>query len=127
MLVLGFCVVHAFDPPRLNWGDSGSDYNVMGSGRAFQKYGFLKLRLTPFLLDPSVMTTKDSQVFIYTHYPQLPDLMNGVLRVVFRMNDLVQFRFVALAFSFASLFFIYNLIAGSTGRGGRPRSRSRCG
>lgn len=111
VLVLGFCLAHAFDPPRLNWGDSGSDYNVMSSGRNFQKYGFLKLRLTPYLLDPAVMTGAD-RAYIYTHYPQLPDLMNGVLRVAFRMNDLVQFRFVALAFSFSSLFFIYTLIAG---------------
>ena len=43
-LVFIYCVVHAFDPPRLNWGDSMSDYNVMTSGRNFQKYGFLHLR-----------------------------------------------------------------------------------
>src|SRR6476469_3668600 len=81
-MVLVYCVVHAFDPPRLNWGDSGSDYNVMSSGRNFAKYGFLKLRLTPYLLDPARMTA-DDKALIYTHYPQLPDLMNGVLRVVF--------------------------------------------
>ena len=108
-LVALFCIVHAFDPPRLNWGDSGSDYNIMESGRNFQKYGFLTLRLTPFVLDPAVMTQYD-RAMMYTHYPQLPDLMNGVLRVVFRLSDLVQFRFVALGFSFAALFFIYGLI-----------------
>lgn len=109
-VVLIYLVVHAFDPPRLNWGDSGSDYNVMSSGRNFAKYGFLKLKLTPYLLDPARMTA-DDRALIYTHYPQLPDLMNGVLRVVFRLSDLVQFRFVALAFSFAAFFFIYQLIA----------------
>lgn len=109
-LVLIYCVVHAFDPPRLNWGDSGSDYNVLMSGQNFQRYGFLKLRLTPFLMDPAFMTT-DDRVFVYTHYPQLPDLMNGLLRVVFRLSDLVQFRFVALAFSFGALGFVYALIA----------------
>src|SRR4051812_47883546 len=72
-LALIFCLAHVFDPPRLNWGDSGSDFNVMGSGRNFAKYGFLRLRLTPFLLDPSVMTGEHDRVFIYTHYPQLPD------------------------------------------------------
>lgn len=107
--VLITCVIHAFDPPRLNWGDSASDYNTMTAGRSFQKYGFVALKLTPHVLDPAVMTPSDSAL-IYTHYPQLPDVMNGVLRVVFRMNDLVQFRFVALAFSFASLFFIYRLL-----------------
>ncbi len=28
-VVLLYCIVHAFDPPRVNWGDSNSDYNVM--------------------------------------------------------------------------------------------------
>jgi len=108
-LVLVYCVVHAFDPPRLNWGDSMSDYNVMTSGRNFQKYGFLHLHLTPLLLDPA-FTRSFEPVFVYTHYPQLPDLMNGVLRTVFHMDSLVQFRFVALAFSFGALFFIYQLL-----------------
>ena len=107
--VLIYCVVHAFDPPRLNWGDSASDYNAMTAGRNFEKYGFLKLRLTPFVLDPAVMTDAD-KAMIYTHYPQLPDLMNGVLRTVFGMTDLVQFRFVALAFSFCALWFVYALL-----------------
>lgn len=108
--VLLYCVVHAFDAPRLNWGDSGTDYNVMTAGRNFAKYGFLKMRLTPVLLDASLVHSNERHL-IYTHYPQLPDLMNGVWRVVFRMTDLVQFRFVALAFSFVSLFFAYRLIA----------------
>jgi hypothetical protein len=108
--VLIYCVIHAFDPPRLNWGDSGSDYNVMMSGLNFQKYGFLRLRLTPFLIDPAYMTPAD-RVFIYTHYPQLPDLMNGVYRTVFHLSDLVQFRFIALAFSFGSLVFVYALLS----------------
>jgi hypothetical protein len=114
-LVLVYCVVHGFDPPRLNWGDSMSDYNVMTSGRNFQKYGFLHLRLTPLLLDPA-FTRSFEPVFIYTHYPQLPDLMNGVLRTAFHMDSLVQFRFVALAFSFSALFFVYQLLAFYWGR-----------
>ena len=108
--VLLYCVFHAFDPPRLNWGDSGSDYNVLIAGRNFQKYGFLKLRLTPYLLDPRVMTPADSSM-IYTHYPQLPDLVNGVLRSLLRFSDLAQFRLVALLLSFGALFFVYQLAA----------------
>jgi hypothetical protein len=106
---LVFCVIHAFDPPRLNWGDSGSDYNVMTSGRNFVKYGFLRLHLTPYLLDPSSIVTQPDRVYIYTHYPQLPDLMNGLLRKLFGLTELVQFRFFALLVSFGSLFFIYRL------------------
>jgi hypothetical protein len=109
-VVLVYCAIHVFDPPRLNWGDSMSDYNVMNSGRAFFKYGFFHLRLTPFLLDPQYMTAYDGR-FIYTHYPQLPDLMNGVLRLWFRMTTLAQFRSVALLFSFTSLIFIYRIVA----------------
>lgn len=109
VLVLGYCVVGAFDPPRLNWGDSGSDYNVMASGRNFQRYGFIHLRLTPNLLDRSVWVKGDT-VHIYTHYPQLPELANGMYRIAFGMSDIVQFRLVALVFSFAAFFFIYRLI-----------------
>jgi hypothetical protein len=113
--VLIYCVVHAFDPPRLNWGDSMSDYNVMTSGRNFQKYGFLKLRLTPLLMDPAY-TRSFEQMFVYTHYPQLPDLMNGALRVFLGMQSLTQFRLVALAFSFSALFFTYKLLVFYWGR-----------
>ena len=83
--MLAYCLVHAFDPPRLNWGDSASDYNVMTSGRNFAKYGFLHLRLTPFVLDPAYMTNADSAM-VYTHYPQLPDLMNGLERTSVRIH-----------------------------------------
>lgn len=107
--VLVYCVIHAFDPPRLNWGDSGSDYNVMTAGRNFQKYGFINMRLTPHLLDPAATSPGDPSK-LYTHYPQLPDLMNGVERVVFGLSRLWQFRLVALGFSFASLFFVFALI-----------------
>ncbi|MGH9888307.1 MAG: ArnT family glycosyltransferase, partial [bacterium] len=107
--VLVYCVVHAFDPPRLNWGDSASDYNAMTAGRNFVKYGFWNLKLTPHVMDPALMTEAD-RVLIYTHYPQLPDVMNGVLRV-FGLTDLVQFRFVALLFSFGGLFFAYRLVS----------------
>jgi hypothetical protein len=107
-IALTYCVVHAFDPPRLNWGDSASDYNVMTAGRNFANYGFIKLHFTPFLIDPALMRRGD-RAMIYTHYPQLPDLMNGFLRTAFGMSDIVQFRFVSLAFSFAALFFIYRL------------------
>ncbi|HEV8449378.1 MAG TPA: glycosyltransferase family 39 protein [Gemmatimonadaceae bacterium] len=109
--VFVYCAIHAFDPPRLNWGDPGSDYNVMTAGRNFQRYGFLKLHLTPHLLDAASMTPAD-RVLIYTHYPQLPDLVNGVERTVFGMSELAQFRLVALCFSFGALFFVYALVAG---------------
>jgi hypothetical protein len=103
-----YCVYRAFDPPRLNWGDPNTDYNAMVAGRNFERHGFLSLRLTPHLLDRSVMTSGDSRM-IYTHYPQLPDLLNGAMRALFGMTELVPFRLVALAFSFGSLAFVYGL------------------
>lgn len=109
--VFVYCVVHAFDPPRLNWGDPGSDFNVMTAGRNFQHYGFFKLHLTPYLLDPAAMTAHDSAL-IYTHYPQLPDLANGVERTVFGFTTLAQFRLVSLLFSFGALFFVHRLVTG---------------
>lgn len=106
-----YLVSHVFEPPRLNWGETGSDYNTMTSGRNFVRYGFVTLRFTPLIIDRSVVTPADStQGYVYTHYPPLPDLMNGVLRKVFRLSELPQFRLVALAFSFASLAFVYGLV-----------------
>jgi hypothetical protein len=109
-VALIYLVIHAFDPPRLNWGDSDTDYTVMTTGRNFEKYGFTKLRLTPYLLDPAYWRAPTSTL-VYTHYPQLPDLVNGVERAALRMSSLTQFRLVALAFSFAALFFVYSLVA----------------
>src|SRR3954462_15608482 len=107
-VVLVYCVVGAFDPPRLNWGDSGSSYNVMLAGRNFARYGFVGMRMTPLLLDKSVITPADSDM-LYTHYPQLPELANGILRTA-GMTSIVQFRLVALAFTFGSLFFVFALV-----------------
>lgn len=114
-VALAYCVIHAFDPPRLNWGDPGSDYNVMTAGRNFARYGFLRLHLTPYLLDPALLDSaslaRADRILIYTHYPQLPDLMNGVERSVFGMTELAQFRLIALCFSFGALLFVYRLVA----------------
>lgn len=109
-LALCYCLVRAFDPPRLNWGDSGSDYNVLTSGRNFDRYGFVALHFTPHLLPPEAMTRPYDAMYLYTHYPQLPDVMNGVLRRVLGLSTFPQFRLFALMLSFGSLVFIYQLI-----------------
>jgi hypothetical protein len=106
-----YCVAGAFDPPRLNWGDSGSDYNVMAAGQGFQKYGFLELRLTTNLMDRAAWVRDDSVSMKYTHYPQLPELANGVYRKVFGLSTFTQFRLIAIAISFAAFFFLYQLIS----------------
>ena len=109
-IVLVYCIVAAFDPPRLNWGDTSSDYNTMIAGRNFARYGFTALRWTPHLLDTAAMYRGDSNM-VYTHYPQLPELMNGALRTVAQFpDDLVPFRLFALAVSFGALFFVYRIV-----------------
>jgi len=115
-VVFLYCLVHVFDPPRLNWGDSNSDYNVMVAGRNFARYGFIHMKFTPVLLDAPLLQMPDDRILVYTHYPQLPDVMNGVLRVAFGMTELAQFRLVALAFSFAALFFVYQIVSAYWGR-----------
>lgn len=107
--VFVYCAIHVSDPPRLNWGDSESDYGVMTAGRNFHDYGFLRLHLTPYLLDPATMRAAD-RPFIYTHYPQLPDLMNGAERAV-GLSQVAQFRLVSLCLSFGALVFVYLLVA----------------
>src|SRR5215204_4776182 len=110
-IVLSYCVVASFDPPRLNWGDTSSDYNTMIAGRNFSKYGFTALRWTPHLLDTAAMYRGDSNM-VYTHYPQLPELMNGALRRIAQFpDDLIPFRLFALAVSFGALVFIYRIVA----------------
>jgi len=106
-IAAAYCLNGAFDPPRLNWGDSASDYNVMTAGRNFDRYGFVQLQFTPRLLDARLMTRRDKDL-VYTHYPQLPDVMNGVERRL-GLWDIVHFRLVALLFSFGALFFVYRL------------------
>ena len=87
-IALVYCLFRAFDPPRLNWGDSGSDYNVLTSGRNFDKYGFVALHFTPYLLPPEAMTRPRDGMYLYTHYPQLPDVMNVLLRRFFHLYTL---------------------------------------
>ena len=85
-VMLVYCVVHAFDPPRLNWGDSaiGLQRDDLGA-QLSRSTDSCKLRLTPFVLDPAYMTDADRRL-VYTHYPQLPDLMNGLERTLLRIH-----------------------------------------
>ena len=122
-VVLLYCIVHAFDPPRVNW---ATRTRLQRDGRRpeLRPVRFPELHLTPYLLDAPLVQGPDDRGLIYTHYPQLPDLMNGALRRVFGFSELVQFRLVALAFTFCSLFFIYGLappVLGPTDGADRPR------
>ena len=109
LAALIYCITQAFDPPRLNWGDQNSDYNIMTSGENFARVGFVALRFTPVVLSPHYHPGDGPPAF-YTHYPPLPDLANGLWRVLFGLTELPEFRLVALAFSFGALGFFHPLV-----------------
>ncbi len=102
-IIFGWLFFHSFDPLRLNWGDPWSDSNAMTSGRYFARDGFIKNRLTP-VLDVGPLSAYSLH---YTHYPPLPDLINGMERVMLGFRDITQFRWVALVFSYFSMLFLY--------------------
>jgi hypothetical protein len=93
-LVLALLFWSAFEPVRLNWGDPTSDFNATTAGRYFRDYGFLPLRLTPVL---DIGPLRDDSLR-YTHYPPLPDLVNGAWQSL-GLSELWQFRWAALVVS----------------------------
>jgi hypothetical protein len=91
--------------PGLGHGDSYSDACALDAGKNFCRFGFIRCKFLPFWDDPGGSTPG----IAYTHYPPLPDILNGVERAVFRTDSLVVFRIVSLAFSFAgvALWFLF--------------------
>ncbi len=96
------------DPVRMNWGDPMSDGNAMTSGRYFADEGFLRTAMTPVL---------DADSLRYTHYPPLPDLVNGAQRALFGFDSIAQFRWLAAACSLAGLFLFWRFTRRITGPG----------
>jgi len=98
-----YLLVSAFEPLRTNWGDPWSDGNALTSGRFFASEGFIRLAFTPRVhIGPITDTT-----LVYTHYPPLPDLVNGFLRSVTGGEHLALFRIFALLVSALSLVFFH--------------------
>lgn len=101
-----YLIVSAFEPFRTNWGDPWSDGNALTSGRHFAREGFIKLAFTPRVdIAPITDTT-----LVYTHYPPLPDLVNGFLQWVTGGDHLAFFRIVAILFSALSLVFFHAFV-----------------
>lgn len=93
-------------PLRTNWGDPWSDANVQSSGKNFVHDGFVKLAFTPTVdIQP---TGPDS--LRYSHYPPLPDLVNGFQQWVFGPQDISFYRVLALSLSFAALLFFFRYV-----------------
>jgi len=96
----------AFEPFRTNWGDPWSDGNALTSGRHFAEEGFIKLAFTPRVdIGPITDTT-----LVYTHYPPLPDLVNGFLQWSTGGNHLAFYRIIAIFFSALSLYFFHAFV-----------------
>lgn len=102
-----YLIVSAFEPIRMNWGDPWSDGNALTSGRYFSEHGFIKLAFTP-ILDVGPITQDSLR---YTHYPPLPDIVNGTLRSLFGLTSLAGFRLFAIAIGALGLWFFYRVVA----------------
>lgn len=101
-----YLVATRMQPLRMNWGDPWSDGNVMTSGRYFAKYGFVRLAFTP-IIDVGPL---DAESMRYTHYPPLPDVMNGVQQRIFGEADISTYRILADVLTLASLVFVYRWV-----------------
>lgn len=86
--------------PDLDHGDEYSDANVLNAGENFARLGFVACRFLP-MFEPQAAAPHD----LYTHYPPLPDIVNGLLRVVFRTDSLRFFRVVSILVSLLGLLF----------------------
>lgn len=94
------------EPLRANWGDPWSDGNAITSGRYFAEDGFVATGMTP-ILDVGPL---DENSLRYTHYPPLPDLVNGAQRALFGPMTIPQFRILADLLSILSLVFFYRFV-----------------
>jgi hypothetical protein len=93
------------EPLRSNWGDPWSDANVQNSGKNFVKEGFFRQAFTP-TLDLEPLSPRSLR---YTHYPPLPDILNGVEQLLFGARDIAFYRSIALGMTVAGMayFFFY--------------------
>ena len=88
--------------PDLDHGDEFSDANVLNAGQNFVKFGFIKCRFLP-MFEPQANEPQQ----LYTHYPPLPDIINGIVRIIFKTDSLYLFRCISLLFAFGGLVFWY--------------------
>ncbi|MFH1876325.1 MAG: hypothetical protein ABH865_05500 [Candidatus Omnitrophota bacterium] len=103
LVMLFLCVaVPRFQFPDLDHGDDYQDADVLNSGTNFERFGFVACRFLP-VLQLGLESPRDP----YTHYPPLPQIINGVLRKVFKTGSLSFFRAVALLVSLANFLFWY--------------------
>ncbi|MBU0504192.1 MAG: hypothetical protein ABH882_02155 [Candidatus Omnitrophota bacterium] len=91
--------------PDLDHGDEYSDADVLSSGENFVKFGFIKTRFLQ-MREPHL----DKPENLYTHYPGLPDIINGILRMAFKTDSLRFFRGISLLFAYLGVLLWYFFI-----------------
>ena len=91
--------------PDLDHGDEYSDADALSSGENFVKFGFIKTRFLQ-MREPHL----DKPENLYTHYPGLPDIINGFLRKVFKTDSLYFFRGISLLFAYLGVLLWYFFI-----------------
>jgi hypothetical protein len=101
-----YLIVSAFEPFRTNWGDPWSDGNAMTAGRYFARDGFFKTAFTP-ILDVGPL---DHDSLRYTHYPPLPDLVNGLEQTLLGGGYLAIHRLIAIGLSALGLLFAFRYL-----------------
>jgi hypothetical protein len=105
-LALLFLVATIAQPLRVNWGDPWSDCNAQNAGHFFAEYGWAKTALTP-VLDIEPLTPESLR---YTHYPPLPDIINGLQREFYGNADISVFRILAVGLSALSLLLFFRWV-----------------
>ncbi|MEO7731362.1 MAG: hypothetical protein ABIY55_10340 [Kofleriaceae bacterium] len=101
-----YLAISAFEPFRTNWGDPWSDGNAMTAGRYFARDGFVKTAFTP-ILDVGPL---DQDSLRYTHYPPLPDLVNGLEQTLLGGGYLAIHRLIAIGLSALGLLFAFRYL-----------------
>ncbi len=107
-----FLVATIAQPLRMNWGDPWTDCNALVTGRFFSKYGFMKTAFTP-IIDIEPLTSESLR---YTHYPPLPDIMNGLQQDLHGEADIAVFRAPAIVLSLVALYLFFRYVERLWGR-----------
>ena len=88
--------------PELDHGDEFADACTLVAGKNFEKFGFIKCKFLPFY-EPQIDTPKNP----YTHYPPIPEILNGVIRIISKSDSLRIYRIISLFYSLLNLIFWY--------------------
>jgi len=88
--------------PELDHGDEFADACTLNAGKNFEKFGFIKCRFLPFY-EPQIDTPENP----YTHYPPVPEILNGIIRIISKSDSLRIYRIISLFFSLLNLIFWY--------------------